>query len=104
MRILFSYENVLPTTQADAEVFMNTAAAITRRGHPGILLTPRPPAGKEKSARAILQFFDIEAPLRIETHRTRLLHPIFSTGTTRKNLSAILALEARTWSTRETSA
>src|SRR5690554_3994021 len=77
MRILFSYENVLPTTQADAEVFMNTAAAITRRGHPGILLTPRPPAGKEKSARAILQFFDIEAPLRIETHRTRLLHPIF---------------------------
>src|SRR5690554_2190757 len=77
MRILFSYENVLPTTQADAEVFMNTAAAITRRGHPGILLTPRPPVGEEKSARALLHFFEIEAPLRIETQRTRLIHPIF---------------------------
>lgn len=76
MRILFSYENILPSTQADAEVFMNTAAAITRRGHPGILLTPRPPPGEEKTARELLRFFELDAPLRIETQRARLIHPI----------------------------
>jgi hypothetical protein len=33
MRIAFAFEGSIPSPQADAEVFLNTAAALARRGH-----------------------------------------------------------------------
>jgi len=42
-RILFSYENLLPTSQADAEVVLNTAGALARRGHEVTVAVPAPP-------------------------------------------------------------
>jgi len=42
MRIAFTFENTLPATAADAEVFLNTAAALARRGHEAVLVAPQP--------------------------------------------------------------
>jgi glycosyltransferase involved in cell wall biosynthesis len=64
-RILFSYENLLPTTQADAEVFLTTAGALAARGHEAIVATPRPPDANENFEREVLDFYGIDAPLQI---------------------------------------
>lgn len=40
MKIVFSFENQLPCREADAEVFVQTAAALTAAGHQGSLLFP----------------------------------------------------------------
>jgi glycosyltransferase involved in cell wall biosynthesis len=66
VRILFSYENLLPTSQADAEVFLNTAGAIARRGHDAALLIPRRRLSEPSlSAESILRYYDIDSPLRM---------------------------------------
>jgi glycosyltransferase involved in cell wall biosynthesis len=72
VRILFSYENLLPTSQADAEVFLNTAGAIARRGHEAALLVPsRHRADPALSADSILSYYDIDSPLPIAFLPTR---------------------------------
>ena len=40
MKILFSFENALPCREADAEVFVHTASALTTFGHHGVLVFP----------------------------------------------------------------
>lgn len=65
MRILFSYENLLPTSQADAEVFLNTAGALARRGHDATLLVPRPRGRGAMGAEEIFAYYDIDTPLRL---------------------------------------
>lgn len=64
-RILFSYENLLPTTQADGEVFLSTAGALAARGHEAIVATPRPPNATDSFEREVLDFYGIDAPLEI---------------------------------------
>ena len=64
-RILFSYENLLPTTQADGEVFLSTAGALAGRGHEAIVATPRPPDATDSFEREVLEFYGIETPLEI---------------------------------------
>ena len=64
-RILFSYENLLPTTEADAESIFNTAAALTRRGHDAIVSVPAPPDLGPGFEREVLDYYGIDAPLRI---------------------------------------
>ncbi|MBW2222924.1 MAG: glycosyltransferase, partial [Deltaproteobacteria bacterium] len=64
-RILFSYENLLPTTEADAESIFNTAAALARRGHDAIVSVPAPPNLGPGFERDVLDYYGIDAPLRI---------------------------------------
>ena len=64
-RILFSYENLLPTTQADGEVFLSTAGALAARGHEAIVATPRPPEATDSFEREVLEFYGIDSPLKI---------------------------------------
>ncbi len=64
-RILFSYENLLPTTEADAESIFNTAAALTRRGHDAIVSVPAPTDLDPGFEREVLDYYGIDAPLRI---------------------------------------
>jgi len=64
-RILFSYENLLPTTEADAEAIFNTAGALARRGHDAIVSVPAPPDLGPDFEREVLDYYSIDAPLRI---------------------------------------
>lgn len=64
-RILFSYENLLPASQADAEVVLNTAGALAGRGHDAILSVPAPPELPPDFEREVLDYYGIEAPLKI---------------------------------------
>jgi glycosyltransferase involved in cell wall biosynthesis len=64
-RILLSYENLLPTEEADAEAIFNTAAALTRRGHDAIVSVPAPPDVGPDFEREVLDYYKIDAPLRI---------------------------------------
>ncbi|MFW5875764.1 MAG: glycosyltransferase [Myxococcota bacterium] len=63
MRIVATYENLLPLSQADAEVFVNTAAALARQPDLEVeLLVPRNPAS---SVAQIREYFGVRGPLRI---------------------------------------
>ena len=64
-RILFSYENLLPTAEADAEAIINTAAALSKRGHDVIVSVPEPPDVGPDLERKVLDYYGIDAPLRI---------------------------------------
>ena len=64
-RILFSYENLLPTREADAEAIFNTAAALSKRGHDTIVAVPAPPDLGPGFEREVLDYYSIDAPLRI---------------------------------------
>jgi glycosyltransferase involved in cell wall biosynthesis len=64
-RILFSYENLLPASQADAEVVLNTASALAGRGHEAIISVPAPPDLSADFEREVLDYYGIETPLRI---------------------------------------
>ncbi len=64
-RVLFSYENLLPTTEADAESIFNTAAALARRGHDAIVSVPAPPNLGPGFEREVLDYYRIDAPVRI---------------------------------------
>jgi glycosyltransferase involved in cell wall biosynthesis len=65
VRILFSYENLLPTSQADAEVFLNTAGAIARRGHEATILVPRARTAGALDAHEVFAYYDVDTPLRL---------------------------------------
>ena len=65
MRLLLTYENLLPTAQADAEQFVNTAAALARSGHEVELVIPFDPAKGPADPDSLLQWYQVEAPLRI---------------------------------------
>lgn len=64
-KILFSYENFLPTGEADAEVVFNTAGALAARGHICTLLTPEPPHVSSDFEREVLDYYDVGAPLKV---------------------------------------
>ncbi|MFZ1863253.1 MAG: glycosyltransferase family 4 protein [Polyangiales bacterium] len=64
-RILLSYENLLPTSQADAEVVLNTAAALAKRGHEVTVSVPAPPNLSPSFERHVLRYYGIDAPVRI---------------------------------------
>jgi len=64
-RILFSYENLLPTSQADAEVVLHTAGALAGRGHEAIVSVPAPPDLSPDFERQVLDYYGIQTPLRI---------------------------------------
>jgi glycosyltransferase involved in cell wall biosynthesis len=64
-RILFSYGNLLPTKEADAEAIFNTAGALARRGHDAIVSVPAPPDLGPAFEREVLDCYGIDAPLRI---------------------------------------
>jgi glycosyltransferase involved in cell wall biosynthesis len=64
-RILFSYENLLPTTEADAEAILNTAGALAKRGHDAMVAVPAPPGITTGFEREVLDYYRIDAPLRI---------------------------------------
>ncbi len=54
--ILFSYENLLPASQADAEVVLNTAGALAGRGHDAIVSVPAPPDLSPDFERQVLEY------------------------------------------------
>lgn len=63
MHIVATYENLLPRSQADAEVFVNTAAALARQPDLQVeLLVPRNPAS---SVTQIREYFGVQGPLQI---------------------------------------
>lgn len=64
-RILFSYENLLPTSQADAEVVLNTAGALAGRGHDAVIAVPAPPNLSAHFEREVLDYYGIDTPLKI---------------------------------------
>ncbi len=64
MRIAFAFEGSLPSPQADAEVFMHTAAALSRRGHDVSFLFPRR-SGLPDAASQIIDHYQIEGSVRI---------------------------------------
>ncbi len=61
-----SYENLLPTSQADAEVVLNTAGALARRKHEVTLAVPAPPDLSPSFERDVLDYYGIDAPLHID--------------------------------------
>lgn len=78
-RILFSYENVLPTSQADAEVVLSTAGALARRGHDVTIAVPAPADMSSSFQRDVLCYYGIEGPLQVtampsSTHHIALQH------------------------------
>lgn len=67
MRLLFPYENLLPSPQADAEVVLNTAAALARRqGLEVQLLVPRR-VGETFDEGKVRAYYGIEGPLEIRS-------------------------------------
>lgn len=64
-RILFSYENLLPASQADAEVVLNTAGALAGRGHQAIVSVPAPPDVSANFEREVLDYYGIDTPLEV---------------------------------------
>ncbi|MEM7137366.1 MAG: glycosyltransferase family 4 protein [Myxococcota bacterium] len=69
-RILFSYENLLPSDAADAEVVLNTAGALAGRGHEAMVSVPKPPDASEDFEAEVLRYYGIRAPLRIDPARS----------------------------------
>lgn len=64
-RILFSYENLLPTSQADAEVVLNTAGSLAKRGHEVTVAVPAPPNVSSTFERDVLRYYGIDGPLKV---------------------------------------
>ena len=62
-----SYENLLPTSQADAEVVLNTAAALAKRGHEVTVSVPAPPNLSPSFERHVLRYYGIDAPVPKKT-------------------------------------
>lgn len=73
-RILLSYENLLPTSQADAEVVLSTAGALAQRGHRVTVSVPAPPELSASFERDVLQYYGIRAPLQITAAPSRTRH------------------------------
>ncbi|MEM9729428.1 MAG: glycosyltransferase family 4 protein [Myxococcota bacterium] len=64
-KILCSYENLLPSDAADAEVVLNTAGALAGRGHQATLSVPKPPDASGDFGAEILRYYGIRTPLEI---------------------------------------
>ncbi|MAQ18899.1 MAG: glycosyl transferase [Sandaracinus sp.] len=64
MRVLFTYENSLPRVEADAEQWVNSAAALARAGHEVELVFPRRPGESAPTTEALLEHFQVDGPLR----------------------------------------
>lgn len=64
-KILFSYENLVPSSQADAEVVFNTAGALAARGHRAVLATPAPPGLSDAFASEVRDYYGLSPELRI---------------------------------------
>lgn len=63
MRIISTYENALPISQADAEVVVSTAAALARRGHDVQVVSPANPSAPSTEAE-IREYYGVRGPLR----------------------------------------
>lgn len=64
MRIAFAFEGSLPSPQADAEVFLQTAAALRRRGHEVSVLFPSP-STPSSAIDEVVGYFDLDRALRL---------------------------------------
>ncbi len=64
MRILFTYENLLPNDEADSEQFINTAASLSRRGHDVEMIVPRDPS-RSLTARDVLEHYQVEGDIKL---------------------------------------
>lgn len=67
MRLLLTYENLVPNDQADAEQFVNTAAALANVGHEVDLLVPHMPSGPPVDAAEVFGYFQVDAPVRVRS-------------------------------------
>jgi len=80
MRLLLTYENRVPNDQADAEQFVNTAAALANVGHEVELVVPHMPGALPVEPAEILAYFQVDAPIRIRSiptgHRLRWLQHV----------------------------
>ncbi len=76
MRLLLTYENLVPNDQADAEQFVNTAAALAMAGHDVDLVVPHMPGAPPIDPAEVLAYFQVDAPIRIRSIPTghRLLY------------------------------
>ena len=63
MRIISTYENALPISQADAEVVISTAAALARRGHDVQVVSPANPNAPTTNSE-IRDYYGVQGPLR----------------------------------------
>lgn len=69
-KILFSYENLLPSDAADAEVVLSTAGALAGRGHDATLSVPAPPGTTETFGEEMLRYYGIRTSLKITPVRS----------------------------------
>ncbi|MFW6067838.1 MAG: glycosyltransferase family 4 protein [Myxococcota bacterium] len=68
VRIVATYENLLPRNQADAEVFVNTAAALARQ--PGVEVELRVPHNPDATAEDIRAYFGARGNLKVTPIRS----------------------------------
>lgn len=66
MRILMTYENLIPLSQADAEQFVNNAMAMSRRGHHVDFLIPEKHDRKKSAAEEVREYYQVDGPLHID--------------------------------------
>lgn len=67
MRLLLTYENLVPNDQADAEQFVNTAAALAKVGHEVDLVVPHMPGGPPVDPAEVFAYFQVDAPIRLRS-------------------------------------
>ena len=65
MRALFAYQEPVPLGQADAEVFVSTMAALSRRGWTAQLAVPRNGRGHADLERSVRDFYHVEGTFEI---------------------------------------
>jgi glycosyltransferase involved in cell wall biosynthesis len=83
MRFVYGYDQVLPSTGADAEQVFNNVAALSRRGVEIDLLVPRPARGPSLSADALKARYKVQGDFRVD-------HVGYGLGTlVRKGLHAV---------------
>lgn len=92
MRILYAFDNRVPSPQADTEQLVSTLAALSRRGVDATLLLPR--VGRERDAEAIRAYYRVEGSFDVAhfrcPRRPRVAQKLGSAA------RAALAREART--------
>lgn len=65
MRILGSYDKLLPNTDADAECIYNVGVALARRGHDYEILIPNNPKRATPDAGELNAYYMTEGPIRV---------------------------------------
>ena len=66
MRILMTYENLVPLSQADAEQFVNNAMALSRRGHHVDFLIPKKADRTKSAGEEVREYYQVEGPLHVD--------------------------------------